>query len=115
MRALRPPGTRTRGIPQGYGFNLVSFPNYFFETLGWVVICVMTGSVGGSLFVFLVLYLCRAIQLLKLFSFFSLAWIFTIVAGVTMAMWSIKKHKNYKKEFGNEYPRNRRAMIPFVL
>lgn len=47
MRALRPPGTRTRGIPQGYGFNLVSFPNYFFETVGWVVISVMTGSVGG--------------------------------------------------------------------
>jgi very-long-chain enoyl-CoA reductase len=48
-------------------------------------------------------------------AFFSAAWIFTIVAGVTMAMWSIKKHKNYKKEFGKEYPRNRRAMIPFIL
>jgi very-long-chain enoyl-CoA reductase len=89
VRSLRPPGTRTRGIPQGYGFNLVSFPNYFFETVSWVVISVMTGSVGAS--------------------------IFALVAGVTMALWSTKKHKNYKKEFGKDYPRTRKAMIPFIL
>ena len=57
VRALRPPGTRTRGIPQGYGFNLVSFPNYFFETVGWVVISAMTGSVGGSFLLLDLLYL----------------------------------------------------------
>jgi len=76
----------------------------------------MTGSVGGSLFSFfdLIFVMPLPSQLLTLFSLL-LAWIFTIVAGVTMAMWSIKKHKNYKKEFGKEYPRNRRAMIPFVL
>lgn len=48
VRALRPAGSRKRGIPYGYGFNLVSFPNYFFETLAWGVICVMSGSVGGT-------------------------------------------------------------------
>ncbi|KJA25021.1 hypothetical protein HYPSUDRAFT_37922 [Hypholoma sublateritium FD-334 SS-4] len=89
VRALRPAGSRKRGIPYGYGFNLVSFPNYFFETLAWSVICVMTGSVG--------------------------ALIFTVVAAGQMAIWAIKKHKNYKKEFGKEYPRGRKAMIPFIL
>lgn len=58
-------------------------------------------------------YLCQVIDCDT--SFFVVAWIFTIVAGVTMAMWSIKKHKNYRKEFGKEYPRSRRAMIPFIL
>ncbi|KAF8193432.1 3-oxo-5-alpha-steroid 4-dehydrogenase-domain-containing protein [Pholiota molesta] len=89
VRALRPAGSRKRGIPYGYGFNLVSFPNYFFETIAWTTICVMTGSIG--------------------------AVIFTVVAAAQMAIWAIKKHQNYKKEFGKEYPRNRKAMIPFIL
>lgn len=50
----------------------------------------------------------------SILTFFA-ASIFTIVAGVTMAIWSIKKHKNYKKEFGKDYPRHRKAMIPFIL
>jgi very-long-chain enoyl-CoA reductase len=89
VRALRPAGSRKRGIPRGYGFNLVSVPNYFFEILGWAVICGMTGSIG--------------------------ACIFTVISIVTMAQWAIKKHKNYKKEFGKEYPSGRKAIIPFIL
>ncbi|PPQ83493.1 hypothetical protein CVT25_006983 [Psilocybe cyanescens] len=89
VSALRPPGTRKRGIPFGYGFNLVSFPNYFFETLGWLVITGMSGSPGVALF--------------------------TVVSFTQMALWAVKKHKNYKKEFGKEYPRSRKALIPFIL
>ncbi|PPQ95445.1 hypothetical protein CVT26_008464 [Gymnopilus dilepis] len=89
VRALRPAGSRKRGIPRGYGFNLVSFPNYFFEILGWAVICGMTGSIG--------------------------AVIFTVIATVTMGKWAAKKHRNYKKEFGKEYPSGRKAMIPFIF
>ncbi|KAF9550179.1 hypothetical protein CPC08DRAFT_715327 [Agrocybe pediades] len=89
VRSLRPPGTRRRAIPYGYGFNLVSFPNYFFEIVGWVFISVMTRSIGVS--------------------------IFTAVATYTMGLWAAKKHRNYKKEFGKEYPRNRKAMIPFIF
>ncbi|RDB25951.1 hypothetical protein Hypma_006303 [Hypsizygus marmoreus] len=89
LRALRPANTRTRGIPFGYGFTYLSSPNYFFETVAWVVICVMTGSVA--------------------------AWVFTVVAAVQMALWALKKHKNYKREFGKAYPRGRRAILPFIL
>ncbi|KAJ2934669.1 hypothetical protein H1R20_g2397, partial [Candolleomyces eurysporus] len=88
LRNLRPPGTRVRAIPQGYGFNLVSCPNYFFETLGWAVICAMTNTLS--------------------------AYIFLGVSAVQMTLWALKKHKNYKKEFGKEYPR-RKAIFPFVL
>ena len=31
LRNLRPAGTKQRNIPRGYGFDLVSCPNYFFE------------------------------------------------------------------------------------
>ena len=50
LRSLRPEGTRKRAIPNGYGFDLVSCPNYFFEILGWAVIAVMTGSIAGNAF-----------------------------------------------------------------
>ena len=32
-----------------------------------------------------------------------------------MGEWALKKHKNYKKEFGDKYPKNRKAFIPFIL
>lgn len=36
LRNLRPPGTRVRNIPYGYGFTWVSCPNYFFEAIAWI-------------------------------------------------------------------------------
>ncbi|KAI0734178.1 3-oxo-5-alpha-steroid 4-dehydrogenase-domain-containing protein [Fomitopsis betulina] len=89
LRALRPEGSKTRAIPYGYGFSLVSFPNYFFETLSWVVIAIMTGSYA--------------------------AWLFVAVGGFIMSKWAIKKHNAYKREFGEAYPRHRKAIIPFIL
>ncbi|KAJ8520763.1 hypothetical protein ONZ45_g2461 [Pleurotus djamor] len=89
LRNLRPAGTGKRGIPFGYGFGLVSCPNYFFETIAWLVVCVMTNSLA--------------------------AWAFLAMSSGQMAIWAVKKHKNYKKEFGKDYPRGRKAMIPFVF
>lgn len=43
------------------------------------------------------------------------AHLFFVVATLQMAAWALKKHRNYKKEFGKEYPRGRRAMFPFIL
>ena len=48
LRNLRPAGSRKRSVPYGYGFNLVSCPNYFFETIGWAVISVMTNGYTGE-------------------------------------------------------------------
>ncbi|KAH8100796.1 3-oxo-5-alpha-steroid 4-dehydrogenase-domain-containing protein [Cristinia sonorae] len=88
LRGLRPAGTRKRGIPKGYGFSLVSCPNYFFELLGWAVIAVMTGSYA--------------------------AYAFLAIAGYIQTVWAIKKHRNYKKEFGKDYPR-RKVIFPFIF
>lgn len=89
LRSLRPANTRMRGVPFGYGFTLVSCPHYFFEIVGWIAIAVMTGSI--------------------------VAWFFTVVAAGIMCVWALKKHRNYKKEFGEAYPRGRKAIIPFIL
>ncbi|ORZ06905.1 3-oxo-5-alpha-steroid 4-dehydrogenase-domain-containing protein [Absidia repens] len=87
LRNLRPPGTRVRAIPFGYGFDLVSCPNYLFETIAWTAVCFLTTSWS--------------------------AFLFNVVATGQMYVWAVKKHKNYKKEFST-YPRNRKAMIPFI-
>ncbi|KAK0192380.1 3-oxo-5-alpha-steroid 4-dehydrogenase-domain-containing protein [Armillaria mellea] len=89
LRNLRPTGTKKRGIPKGYGFGLVSCPNYMFEVLGWIVVCVMSRSWTAILF--------------------------TVVGAGQMAIWALAKHRNYRKEFGKEYPRGRKAMFPFIL
>ncbi|KAF9905953.1 3-oxo-5a-steroid 4- dehydrogenase [Lobosporangium transversale] len=87
LRNLRPPGTRVRKIPRGYGFDLVSCPNYLFETLSWLAICILTLSWSAHLFFF--------------------------VAVGQMYIWAVKKHKMYRKEF-SDYPRGRKAMIPLI-
>ncbi|KAK9465205.1 3-oxo-5-alpha-steroid 4-dehydrogenase-domain-containing protein [Lipomyces arxii] len=89
VASLRPRGSRVRKIPFGYGFTYVSFPNYFFESLGWLAVTLFTRSWAALLFF--------------------------IVGSGTMLVWSLKKHAQYKREFGDKYPRNRKAMIPFVI
>ena len=41
--------------------------------------------------------------------------LFLAVSTYQMAVWAVKKHRNYKKEFGKEYPRGRKAMFPFIF
>ncbi|KAL5485928.1 TSC13 [Sanghuangporus weigelae] len=89
LRSLRPEGTRKRAVPHGYGFNLVSCPNYFFESLAWFALSMMTGSYA--------------------------AWLFFFAGSAQMAQWAVKKHKAYRKEFGSEYPKDRKAMLPFIF
>lgn len=87
LRNLRPAGTRERNIPYGYGFDLVSCPNYTFETIGWTVVSLLSTSWS--------------------------AWLFNFVATGQMYVWAVAKHKRYRKEF-KDYPRNRKAMFPFL-
>ncbi|KAI9596889.1 3-oxo-5-alpha-steroid 4-dehydrogenase-domain-containing protein [Syncephalis fuscata] len=87
LRNLRPPGTRVRRIPYGFGFGLVSCPNYTFELLAWAAYALFTSSWA--------------------------AWFFFAVSFGQIYLWAIKKHKAYRREFP-DYPRNRKALIPFI-
>ncbi|KAK9478248.1 3-oxo-5-alpha-steroid 4-dehydrogenase-domain-containing protein [Lipomyces japonicus] len=88
LASLRPAGSKVRAIPYGYGFSLVSVPNYFFETLSWLIVTIVSRSVSSL--------------------------IFLVVGTTTMYIWAIKKHKRYRKEFPKDYPKNRKAMFPFI-
>ncbi|GAA6021418.1 hypothetical protein JCM11491_006702 [Sporobolomyces phaffii] len=88
LASLRPAGTKTRQIPRGYGFDHVSCANYWFETVAWVAFTGLTLNWAAGLF--------------------------TVVAVGQMYVWAVKKHRRYRKEFGDKYPRGRKAMFPFV-
>ena len=89
LRGLRRAGTTERGIPTGFGFSLVTCPNYFFEIMAWIG-------------VFLVSQLNLSVI------------IFTIVGGVQMWAWAWKKEKRYRKDFGDRYKKKRTVLIPFI-
>ncbi|CAH1391709.1 unnamed protein product [Nezara viridula] len=94
LRDLRPPGSKERKIPYPTDnpftklFNLVSCPNYTYEFFSWFFFTVMTQCLPAGLFAAAGLY--------------------------QMSVWAIGKHKNYRKEFP-DYPKNRKAILPFVL
>ncbi|KAI9335851.1 3-oxo-5-alpha-steroid 4-dehydrogenase-domain-containing protein [Zopfochytrium polystomum] len=86
---LRPPGSKVRNIPFGYGFTYVTCPNYFYECMAWLCVAIVNGSLA--------------------------TYFFFVVSFVQMYIWALKKHKRYLKEFGDKYPKNRKVMVPFLL
>ncbi|KAK6337879.1 3-oxo-5a-steroid 4- dehydrogenase [Orbilia brochopaga] len=90
LRNLRRPGSRDRGIPTGYGFGMVTCPNYSFEVLGWVCVAVVAGlSVP--------------------------AFGFALFGAVIQAKWAMDRERRYRKEFGEKYKKKRWVLIPFVV
>jgi very-long-chain enoyl-CoA reductase len=85
---LRPPGTTERRIPRGFLFELVSCPNYTFEIAMWICYSFMTRTIAG--------------------------FVFAVLGGGQMALWAIKKHQNYRKEF-KDYPRSRKVLVPYLF
>ncbi|XP_038720172.1 steroid 5-alpha-reductase DET2 [Tripterygium wilfordii] len=75
-------------VPRGGLFELVSCPNYFGEIVEWLGWALMTGSWAG-------------------FGFF----LFTCANLVPRARGN---HEWYMEKFGEDYPKERKAVIPFV-
>ncbi|XP_075257915.1 very-long-chain enoyl-CoA reductase-like [Convolutriloba macropyga] len=94
LRNLRPEGSKVRKIPFPTGnpftilFNLVSCPNYTYEAGIWICYSIMTQSLPAG--------------------------IFTMLGFYQMTVWALGKHRNYKREFP-QYPRGRKAIVPFVI
>ena len=63
-----------------------------------------------NLVIFLVSFLRVAYNL----NIFISAGLFALCGFYQMAVWAFGKHRNYKKEFEN-YPKNRKAIIPFIM
>ncbi|HMY85165.1 MAG: 3-oxo-5-alpha-steroid 4-dehydrogenase [Saprospiraceae bacterium] len=85
---LRAPGEIGYKIPKGDMFRFVSCPNLLGEIIEWGGFCILTWSLPGLAF-----------------------FIWTFANLVPRA---ISHHKWYKQRF-NDYPPERRAVIPFVI
>lgn len=81
--------SKERQIPHGWGFDTVSCANYLWESLGWLTFSILTRNYT--------------------------AFLFTIFSVVQMTQWALEKHRRYRKEFADKYPRNRKAIFPFIL
>lgn len=76
-------------LPGIYGFQYVSCANYFWEFLSWLVFSLFTNLPNFYIFTFCGLYV--------------------------MTKWAKEKHSNFKMLFGNDYPKERKAILPFLI
>lgn len=88
LRNLRADHSDGYKIPHGGMFEYVSGANYFGECIEWIGYALLSWNLGAFAF-----------------AFFTCA---------NIGPRAIQHHKWYKKTFGDEYPANRKAIIPFV-
>lgn len=88
LMRLRKPGETGYKIPQGWLFKYISCPNLAGEMVEWIGFAVMTWSLPGLTFA-----------------------VWTIANLLPRAL---EHHKFYHKRFAN-YPKERKAVVPFVL
>lgn len=94
LRALRQPNTLNRGIPYGGLFNWVSCANYTYEIIAWLGFAILTRQLA--------------------------AWVYLVGVVLVLAGWAKKRQHRYHALFDGregrlQYPRSRRALIPFVF
>ncbi len=83
---LRTRGGTERGIPKGYGFGLVTCPNYMFELVAWTGIALVTKSWSTL--------------------------IFNVAAWWQMNAWAWKKEKALRAEFPGQYKKKKYVLLP---
>ena len=87
LSRLRSAGGTERGIPKGFGFDLVTCPNYMTETISWMGVYLVSGLNYSVL-------------------------LFIVVSVGQMMSWAKKKEIRYRKEFGDKYKKKRYTMLP---
>ena len=88
LRNLRKPGEKGYKIPYGGMFEYVSGANFFAETLEWFGFALASYGLGGVTFF--------------------------VVTFANIVPRAVAHHKWYLEKFKEEYPKNRKAVIPFI-
>ncbi len=87
LRRLRRPGETAYKVPAGGGFAWVSAPNYLGEIVEWFGFALAAGTLA--------------------------AWAFALFTFANLAPRALANHRWYRERFA-DYPRERRALIPFL-
>lgn len=88
LRGLRKPGESGYKIPTGGLYRYVSCPNYLGEMIEWIGWAIATWSLGGLAF--------------------------ALYTMANLGPRAMDHHRWYRKQF-DDYPAERKALIPFVL
>ena len=89
LRSLRADGSTGYKIPRGGLYEYVSCPNFLAEIVEWIGFAIMSWSLPGVIYA---------------------AWV-----SLTLFSTGLGTHRWYVEHFGKAYPRNRRAIIPFLI
>lgn len=87
--SLRKDGTKGYFIPNGGLFNYISCPNFFGEIIEWSGFAIMAWNLP--------------------------ALSFAVWTAANLIPRALDHHKWYKSYFKEEYPENRKAVVPFLL
>lgn len=90
LRRMRGNGIKGHIIPHGGLFEYVSCPHYFFELISWFGFVLISITSIGSIAIF-------------------------ILSSLILSRRAMTKHEKYTQKFGDLYPKNRCAIIPFLL
>ncbi|KAF9473778.1 hypothetical protein BDN70DRAFT_885548 [Pholiota conissans] len=114
-------------IPNGGMYSLISYPNYFFEWVEWFGFALAASPLpfrlGGLTAASVVSSMFNSQTYIDLIntpgqSFvpnLSPPWIFLLSEFLLMVPRAYKGHRWYHDKFGDSYPKDRKAVIPFVL
>ncbi|MCA9605822.1 MAG: DUF1295 domain-containing protein [Myxococcales bacterium] len=86
---LRKPGETGYKIPKGGLYRYITCPNYFGEIMEWIGWAILTWSLAGVAF--------------------------AVYTAANVGPRAFTNHRWYLEKFGDEYPKERRALIPFLL
>jgi very-long-chain enoyl-CoA reductase len=90
LREIKVKGKRKKNMPpKTEGLQLVTCANYMWEFFAWLSFSIFS---------------------LNIFVIF-----FTICGFLQMRQWALKKHYDMKNTFGDKYPKNIYAFIPYFI
>jgi 3-oxo-5-alpha-steroid 4-dehydrogenase 1 len=112
-------------IPHGGLYSVISFPNYFCEWLEWLGFALAASptpnfallpGAGALLAAASGAQFTEMGQLLSPFvDSVSPPWVFLVIEIATMVPRAVRGHRWYHQRFKESYPRERRAVIPWLL
>jgi len=113
-------------IPQGWLYNYISYPNYFCEWIEWLGFALAAGPIPFSMTSFTVESVASFFSPGNISSLIfdpgylfaqNLAppYIFLLSEVLLMFPRAYKGHQWYKNRFGEQYPKERKIVIPFIL
>lgn len=88
LRNLRAPGDTGYKIPEGFMFEYISGANLWGEVIEWTGFAIATRGLGAT--------------------------VFAVFCWIGIGSRCIATHTWYLKKFGDEYPKGRKHLIPFV-